>query len=209
VIKKILACLVILFLILIAYLLFNRAYRQDSIDPNNLVENYDNNIKTAIFNNQEISISNNQSIFKETILGDTTENSNKKIEVNLSEQRLYAYENDVLKYTFLVSSGKWDRTPNGNFKIWIKVRSQKMSGGSKEFGTYYYLPNVPFVMFFYNEKYNKTLGYSFHGTYWHNNFGVPMSHGCINLKTEDAKTLYSWADVGTPVTIFGKYTKKI
>jgi lipoprotein-anchoring transpeptidase ErfK/SrfK len=80
-----------------------------------------------------------------------------------------------------------------------------MSGGSKELGTYYYLPNVQNVMFFYNEQYERKLGFSFHQAYWHNNFGVPMSHGCINMTTADSAKLYEWADVGTSVVIYGKY----
>ena len=88
-----------------------------------------------------------------------------------------------------------------------------MSGRSKELGTYYYLPNVPNNMFFHQ-------GYAIHGAYWHNNFGHPMSHGCINMKIADAKTLYDWAmpvvtnpkawstlasaeNVGTRVVIYG------
>jgi len=76
----------------------------------------------------------------------------KRIEVDLTTQRMYAYEGEQLIYSFLISSGLWDRTPTGIFKIWIKIRSQKMSGGSKELGTYYYLPNVPYIMFFHNDK---------------------------------------------------------
>lgn len=71
-----------------------------------------------------------------------------------------------------------------------------MSGGSKALRTYYYLPNVPWVMFFYNDQVAKMRGFSFHGTYWHDNFGTPMSHGCINMRSEEAKMLYDWA---TPV----------
>lgn len=62
-------------------------------------------------------------------------------------------------------------------------------------GPGYYLPDVPYVMYFYR-------GYGLHGTYWHNNFGVPMSHGCVNLRTEDAAWLFDWASVGTPVTVY-------
>jgi lipoprotein-anchoring transpeptidase ErfK/SrfK len=65
-----------------------------------------------------------------------------------------------------------------------------MSGGSG--ADYYYLPNVPHVMYFYG-------GYGLHGTYWHNNFGTPMSHGCVNLSQTDAEWLYNWASVGTKV----------
>ncbi|KKP46220.1 MAG: hypothetical protein UR39_C0014G0011 [Candidatus Woesebacteria bacterium GW2011_GWA1_33_30] len=69
-----------------------------------------------------------------------------------------------------------------------------MEGGKKELNTYYYLPNVPYVMFFANDQIPAYRGFSFHGTYWHNNFGQPMSHGCINMKTEEAGLLYNWAD---------------
>lgn len=128
------------------------------------------------------------------VLGDTT--GEKRIEVDLSVQKVYAYQGDRKVYEFLVSTGKWARTPTGEFRIWAKVRSQKMSGGDKSLGTYYYLPNVPYVMFFYNSDIAKMRGFSFHGTYWHENFGHPMSHGCVNMRTTDAQTLYEWA---TPV----------
>lgn len=141
----------------------------------------------------------------ELVLGDSTSTSNKRIEVDLTGQRLYAYENDQLVFDYLISSGTWNRTPTGVFKIWAKIRSQKMSGGSKELGTYYYLPNVPFILFFYNEKTPKKVGYSIHGAYWHNNFGVPMSHGCVNMKIPEAEAIYNFADSDTPIIIYGKY----
>ncbi len=145
----------------------------------------------------------------------------KRIEVDLTNQKTYAYEGNRLIYTFIVSTGLWGYTPTGEFTIWTKVRSQLMQGGSKELQTYYYLPNVPYVMFFYNTEIEKMRGYSFHGAYWHNNFGHPMSHGCINMKNDDAKLLYEWAnpmvtnakawstpatkeDPGTKVIIYGK-----
>lgn len=135
------------------------------------------------------------------VLGLSSADSSKHIEVDLTRQRAYAYEGSRLVYEFTVSTGKWGRTPTGEFTIWTKVRSQLMSGGSKALHTYYYLPNVPYVQFFYNAQTPKMKGFSFHGTYWHNNFGHPMSHGCINMKTEDAKTLYEWT---TPVVTNAK-----
>ena len=88
------------------------------------------------------------------------------IDVNLSEQRVYAYEGDTIVNSFIVSTGTWQTpTVTGKYKIWIKLRSAKMSGPG------YYLPDVPFIMYFYK-------GYGLHGTYWHNNFGTPMSRGC-------------------------------
>ena len=133
------------------------------------------------------------------VLGITTDptiNATKRIEVDLTHQKVYAFEGQTRVYEFIVSTGKWGRTPTGEFRIWTKVKSQTMKGGNKDLGTYYYLPNVPWVMFYYNESVAKMRGFSFHGAYWHNNFGHPMSHGCINMKINDAKVLYDWA---TPV----------
>lgn len=151
-----------------------------------------------------------------TVLGENTLPNQKHIYVDLEAQKLYAYDDTTLFLETLVSTGKWGRTPTGEFKIWIKIRSQKMSGGSGN--DYYYLPNVPYIMFFYNDKIAKSRGFSLHGTYWHNNFGHPMSHGCVNLRTIDAKKLYDWTspttvkstthatttDPGTPITICNK-----
>jgi lipoprotein-anchoring transpeptidase ErfK/SrfK len=111
---------------------------------------------------------------------------NKWIEIDLSDQRLYAHEGDQIVYEFLTSTGKWAPTPTGTFRIWIKLRYGKMSGGSRALNTYYYLPNVPYIMYFYK-------GYGIHGAYWHNNFGTPMSHGCVNLAIPDAEKLFYWA----------------
>ena len=179
--------------------------KQNEINPDNIHEEYDSEAKTGIFNNKEVEV---PKVDSNKVLGETSTtevSTNKRIEVDLTKQRTYAYDGDKLVYNFLISSGSWGRTPTGNFKIWAKVKSQKMSGGSKELGTYYYLPNVQNVMFFYNEKHEKKTGFSFHQAYWHNNFGVPMSHGCINMTTADSAALYNWADVGTMVNIYGKY----
>lgn len=183
--------------------------RQDLINPDNIQDQFDQEAQTATFNNKKIIIPENLLAANATnnnVLGENSEN--KRIEVDLTKQQLYGYEGNNLVYSFTISSGKWDRTPTGDFKIWTKIRSQKMSGGSKELGTYYYLPNVPYVLFFYNDKTPKKLGYSLHGTYWHNNFGVPMSHGCINMKTPEAAQIFSWAEMDTPITIYGKYQYK-
>ena len=111
------------------------------------------------------------------------------IDVNLSEQRLYAYAGDTLVNSFVVSTGTWQTpTVTGKYKIWIKLRSAPMSGPG------YYLPDVPYIMYFYK-------GYGLHGTYWHNNFGTPMSHGCVNLTIPDAEWVYNFSQVGTVVNV--------
>ena len=130
------------------------------------------------------------------VLGDST-SKGKRIEIDLSTQTLYAFEYDRLVYEFPVSTGKWGRTPTGTFSIWIKLRYTRMTGGNPALGTYYNLPNVPYTMFFYNKDIPKHRGFGIHGAYWHNNFGNPMSHGCINMREADVAKLYNWANPET------------
>ena len=128
----------------------------------------------------------------ESVLSATVPGDNKWIEIKLSEpQTLYAHEGDRIVYTFLVSGGKWAPTPRGEFRIWSKYRYSTMIGGSTERGDYYNLPNVPFTMYFWG-------GVALHGTYWHNNFGKPMSHGCVNIAIPDAEKLFYWASPTIP-----------
>lgn len=132
------------------------------------------------------------------VLGSAT--GEKRIEINLTNQHLYAYQGDTLVYDFPVSTGKWSETPTGTYNIWIKLRYTRMEGGRVGTGTYYNLPNVPYTMYFYNGEVPKTRGYGVHGAYWHNNFGHPMSHGCVNMKIEDVEKLYYWADPPSKTT---------
>lgn len=137
----------------------------------------------------------------QNVLGETTISKTKHIFVDLGEQKVYAFEGKELFMDASISSGKWGRTPKGEFTVWTKIRSTRMRGG--EGADYYNLPNVPYVMFFANREVPAAAGFSFHGAYWHNNFGYPMSHGCINMKETDAKKLYEWADTKIKVTIYG------
>jgi lipoprotein-anchoring transpeptidase ErfK/SrfK len=151
---------------------------------------YDLNDTQGLFHGQKVASSAVNDLPNTQVLG--VNNELKRIEVDLAAQRLYAFEGDHKVYDFLISSGKWGRTPTGTFHIWSKFRYTKMSGGSQALNTYYYLPNVPYVMFFSNDEVAGSRGFSLHGTYWHNNFGHPMSHGCINMKTEEAGIIYNW-----------------
>jgi lipoprotein-anchoring transpeptidase ErfK/SrfK len=112
-------------------------------------------------------------------------NAERWIRVDLSEQQVVAYERGKPIRAFIISSGL-PRTPTvtGEFRIKTKVKAQTMSGGSG--ADYYNLPNVKWVQYFYQE-------YAFHGTYWHNDFGRPKSHGCVNMTNADAKWLFDWA----------------
>lgn len=111
------------------------------------------------------------------------------IDVDLSEQRVTAYEDSTAVHTTLASTGlPQTPTPVGRFRIWIKLRYDDMAGAD------YYIEDVPFVMYFHE-------GYGLHGVTWHGNFGHPMSHGCVNLPTAEAEWLFNWADVGTLVVV--------
>ena len=164
---------------------------------------YSQTNKTAIFHGEkfrvpdEIITDQNLAI----VLGKNTDK--KRIEIDLSEQKLRAYEGDNKVFSFKVSTGKWGRTPTGEFRIWTKIKYSLMAGGSQALGTYYYLPNVPYVMYFANGEIPASRGFGIHGTYWHDNFGHPMSHGCINMKTEEAEQLFHWAN---PVLPKGAYS---
>src|SRR3989344_3040179 len=155
---------------------------------------YENTSEVAKFEGLDVSVPGfiATSLQSNNVLGVRSED--KRIEVNLTNQHLYAYEGSNLVMDFPVSTGKWGKTPTGTYEIWIKLRYTRMAGGNKEWGTYYNLPNVPYTMYFYNKEIPKTRGYGVHGAYWHNNFGHPMSHGCVNVSPENAEKLYFWAD---------------
>ena len=112
--------------------------------------------------------------------------------VSISHQMFWAYKGDQVVLSSYVSTGRagFD-TPLGSFAVLSKLSSQTMEGVIG--GEYYNVPDVPWVLYFTNS------GHALHGTYWHNNFGTPMSHGCVNLPLDVAAWLYDWAPVGTPV----------
>ena len=164
---------------------------------------------TGLFYNSLVrapNIGEVQSEKKVSVLGTDISRAQKHIYVNLTTQTLFAYEGKNLFLETPVSTGLWGRTPKGDFTIWTKVRSTRMTGGSGD--DFYDLPNVPYVMFFSNAEVPGSVGFSIHGTYWHNNFGHAMSHGCVNMKTTDVAKLFEWADgpvdgkEGTTITIY-------
>ncbi len=130
------------------------------------------------------------------VLGEASP-SDRWIEVDLSEQTLRAWDGSQLFLETKISSGlPGTPTPKGDFRVWVKLRATKMEGGQGRY--YYYLPNVPYVMYFENESVPGWRGYGIHGTYWHNDFGTPHSHGCVNVPTSVAEQLYYWATPSLP-----------
>jgi lipoprotein-anchoring transpeptidase ErfK/SrfK len=113
----------------------------------------------------------------------------KRVEVSLSRQWIQCFEGDRLVLTARVSTGTrlsptTYRTPTGSFLTFRKRASRHMALGNRAAG--YDLPGVPWVAYITQD------GVAFHGTYWHNDFGTPRSHGCINMTPEAAKWLYRW-----------------
>ncbi|NWF69738.1 MAG: L,D-transpeptidase family protein [Chloroflexi bacterium] len=115
--------------------------------------------------------------------------SGRSLLVDISDQRIYAYENGALVRSHLVSTGL-PQTPTvlGDYNIYVKFVADDMQGDD------YFLPQVPYVMYFYQ-------GYGIHGTYWHNSFGRPMSHGCVNLPVDEAEWFFNFASVGMLVRV--------
>ncbi len=111
------------------------------------------------------------------------------LQVILSRQRLIAWEGDTPVYAVIISTGKPGMsTPTGVFAIQTKHRVASMQGAD------YYVPDVPHTMYYDGN-------YAIHGTYWHHNFGTPVSHGCINVAVDHAQWFFNWASIGTPVVV--------
>lgn len=111
------------------------------------------------------------------------------LQIDLSSQRLTAWEGNTPVYAVIVSTGKPSTpTVTGVFAIQSMHRTARMRGAD------YDVPNVPWTMYFYR-------GYAIHGAYWHHNFGTPVSHGCVNVAVDHAQWFFNWADLGTPVVV--------
>jgi lipoprotein-anchoring transpeptidase ErfK/SrfK len=122
----------------------------------------------------------------------------KQIIVNRTKQQLYAYDGDTLIMTATTSTGLDSTpTPRGVFTIFKKTPSRYMQGPlpNLDSNQVYDLPGVPWNLYFTDG------GAVIHGAYWHNAFGTPYSHGCVNLSLADAHKIYDWAPVGTLVTV--------
>ncbi len=115
------------------------------------------------------------------------------VDVDLSQQVLVAYEGPRPVYVTLVSAGRQGRTPVGLFRVWAKLALADMErvGQDLEPEQEYSMRDVPWTMYFKG-------GYALHAAYWHDRFGMPHSHGCINLAPRDAKWLFEWSPPSLP-----------
>ena len=143
----------------------------------------------------------------------------KRIEVDLQKQLFRAYQGGQIVLETLVSTGPYLRTQNGkriygtpagNWSILRKRPTRHMAGDDAASADFFDLPGVPWVSYFH------WWGVSIHGTYWHNDYGRPRSHGCVNMTPEHAKWVYRWTQpsagireretlangVGTPMIVF-------
>jgi len=122
----------------------------------------------------------------------------KRIVVNRTEQKLYAYEGEELFMEAAISTGlALTPTPRGTFTVFKKTPSRYMQGPLPGFSSdqYYDLPGVPWNLYF------TTGGAVIHGAYWHDSFGSTYSHGCVNLPPQQANVLYNWAELGIEVEV--------
>ncbi len=115
----------------------------------------------------------------------------KWIEVLTGQQTLVAYEGPKPVYATLVSTGRKEHpSPEGLFRIWIKIGVDRMNNHPGE-AEMYLVEAVPWIMYFYK-------GYALHGAYWHDGFGRTMSHGCVNLAPKDARFIFEWSNPRLP-----------
>jgi hypothetical protein len=123
------------------------------------------------------------------VLGAGLPEGHRRVEIDISDQMLTAWQGEEVVLRTKVSTGKpgW-RTLPGTFKVYVKYPKTRMTGPG------YDTPDVPWTMYYH-------LGFAIHGAYWHNNFGTPVSHGCVNLRVDEAKLLFDWADVGLEVVV--------
>jgi lipoprotein-anchoring transpeptidase ErfK/SrfK len=130
-----------------------------------------------------------------TTLSPEVPDEEKHIVVDLSTQLVTAFEGEKLVFSQRCSSGvKGTDTPKGEFRTYHKGPSVHMTneGDAVENESVYSLPGVPWCSFFTG------AGNAFHGTYWHNDYGRPRSHGCVNLPSESAKFIYRWTKPNVP-----------
>lgn len=123
--------------------------------------------------------------------------STKRIIVDISKQKLFAYDGDKLFMEEAISTGlEFTPTPHGTFSVFRMTPSRFMQGPIPHVSDQVYdLPGVPWNLYFTGD------GAVIHGAYWHNHFGKPWSHGCVNLTPQNAKKLYNWAEIGTKIIV--------
>jgi hypothetical protein len=122
---------------------------------------------------------------------------NRWISINLYEQTMTAYENGEMIYATLISSGLdgWWTQP-GVFQVYSKLEIDPMQGAfAADRSDYYYLEDVPWILYYDESR-------AIHGAYWHNGYGYPRSHGCVNISPADAEWFYNFANEGTWVYVF-------
>ena len=129
-----------------------------------------------------------------SLLSPDVPESEKLIHVDLPTQLVTAFEGNTMVFSSRCSSGtKGTRTPTGEFQTYHKGPSVHMNNQDEDTKNHYDLPGVPWCSFFTG------YGNAFHGTYWHNDYGRPRSHGCVNLPSVDAKWLYRWTRPHVPI----------
>lgn len=167
----------------------NAAAEEDANDPATLAEELTDTEASAA--KPAVEVRGKPEILEvaDGMLGAGLPDGARRVEIDISDQTLTAWQGDAVVLKTKVSTGKpgW-RTLPGNFNVYVKYEQTRMRGPG------YDTPDVPWTMYY-------SGGFAIHGAYWHNNFGTPVSHGCVNLRVDEAKLLYDWANVGLEVVV--------
>ena len=170
--------------------------------PQNPRDYLDPSQTAAIWHNQNITpllgLQSRLSSDQRKVLG--IQSQNKWLEIDLAAKKLLAHQGSDLLLTAPINTGRYFPTPIGEYFIFQKYLSVDLSGGSRLSQTYYYLPNVPYTLYF-------TPQLAIIGSYWSENFGGESGFGCIEVAPEIAETLYYWAD--SPTTSSSPGTKVV
>ena len=122
-----------------------------------------------------------------TLLSPEVPPDDKLIVIDRETQMVTAFEGDTMVFSQRCSSGaQGTETPGGEFRTYHKGPAVHMTNQGDALENIYNLPGVPWCSFFTG------AGHALHGTYWHNDYGRPRSHGCVNLPSDAAKFLYRW-----------------
>jgi len=152
---------------------------------------YDTEVKRYLYvSSHDMRLVPNEEL---TLLSPDVPDEEKSIVVDLKTQMVTAFEGERMVFSQRCSSGsKGTETPTGEFRTYHKGPSVHMTNQGDALEHIYDLPGVPWCSFFTG------IGNAFHGTYWHNDYGRPRSHGCVNLPSDAAKFLYRWTSPNVP-----------
>jgi len=158
--------------------------------PQNARNYFDPSQTTAFWQDQNINpllgLKSKLKLDDQKVLG--IQSQDKSIDIDLNQKKLTARQGDTLILETDINIGKFQATPVGEFSISVKHLSVDLAGGSHLSNTYFYLPNVPYALYFQQN-------FAIMGSYWSKSYGADSGFGCIEVPLDKAEILFYWADV--------------